>query len=151
MDGSPPTTRNIASEEAAIEAEFDAIPDFTARAARLVALGRAMPTLPEALCTEETRVAGCQSLVWVVVEAEPSSGCLRVRAKSDSALMRGLLALVVRLYDGRPAPEIAAHDPAVVDRLLTGRSLAPSRANGLHLVVKRIREAARAAMQEDAS
>lgn len=150
MDGSPPTTRSIASEEAAIEAEFDALPDFTARAAHLVALGRALPALADACCTEETRVAGCQSLVWVVVETTPGDGRLRLGAQSDSALMRGLLALVLRLYDGRPAHEIATHDPAVVDRLLTGRALAPSRANGLHLVVKRIREAARAVLREEA-
>ncbi|MGJ3263265.1 MAG: SufE family protein [Salinarimonas sp.] len=134
----------------AVEAEFDALADFTARAAHLVALGRALERLSPAVCCEENRVAGCQSLVWVVVRADPATGRLRIGADSDAVLMRGLLALLLRLYDGRAPAAILAHDPAVIDRLLTGRSLAPSRANGLHLVVRRIRTAAqRCLAQED--
>lgn len=132
----------IEATERAIEAEFDALADFSARAAHLVALGRALQRLPAEACCEDYRVAGCQSLVWVVARADPATRRLRLAADSDSALMRGLLALVLRLYDDRPPAAILAHEPAVIDRLLTGRSLAPSRANGLHLVVRRIRAAA---------
>ncbi|WP_029031642.1 SufE family protein [Salinarimonas rosea] len=133
----------IEAVERAIEAEFDALCEFSARAAHLVALGRALERLPAEACCEDNRVAGCQSLVWVVARADPETRRLRVAADSDSALMRGLLALVLRLYDDRPPAEVLAHEPAVIDRLLTGRSLAPSRANGLHLVVRRVRAAAR--------
>ncbi|WP_372424814.1 SufE family protein [Salinarimonas chemoclinalis] len=141
----------IEAVEHAIEAEFDALADFSARAAHLVALGRAIERLPGEACCEENRVAGCQSLVWVVVQGDPATRRLRIGVESDSALMRGLLALVLRLYDDRPPAAILAHEPAVIDRLLTGRSLAPSRANGLHLVVRRIRAAARAHLEPGAA
>lgn len=145
---SPAPPVAIVAAERAIEAEFDALPDFAARAAHLVALGRGLARLPPEACREESRVAGCQSLVWVVARRDPETRRLRVEADSDAVLMRGLLALVLRLYDDRTPAEILAHEPALIDRLLTGRSLAPSRSNGLHLVVRRIRAAAERAVAE---
>jgi cysteine desulfuration protein SufE len=133
---------DIDTVAAALEAEFAGLDDWSARLRHLMDLGRALDGIPPGDRREEDQVTGCQSQLWLVMERTPAA--LRIRADSDALIMRGLLALVLRLYDGRSPATILAHDPAVLDRLAVGRNLAPSRANGVHLIVKRIREAAAA-------
>ncbi|EGY02062.1 Cysteine desulfuration protein sufE [Nitrospirillum viridazoti Y2] len=137
------TVADIDAAAAALEAEFAGLDDWSARLKHLMDLGRALDGIPPHQRRDQDQVTGCQSQLWLVIERTPAG--LRIRADSDALIMRGLLALVLRLYDGRPAAAILAHSPAVLDRLAVGRNLAPSRANGVHLIVKRIREAAAAA------
>ncbi|MDG3439000.1 SufE family protein [Nitrospirillum amazonense] len=145
-DLAEPTTSSateIDAVAAALEAEFACLDDWSARLKHLMDLGRALEGIPPADRREQDQVTGCQSQLWLVIQRTPAA--LHIRADSDALIMRGLLALVLRLYDGRPPTAILAHSPAVLDRLAVGRNLAPSRANGVHLIVKRIREAAAAA------
>ncbi|TWB34055.1 SufE family protein [Nitrospirillum pindoramense] len=137
------TVADIDAAAAALEAEFAGLDDWSARLKHLMDLGRALDGIPPDQRRDQDQVTGCQSQLWLVIERTPAA--LRIRADSDALIMRGLLALVLRLYDGRPPAAILAHSPAVLDRLAVGRNLAPSRANGVHLIVKRIREAAGAA------
>ncbi|KAA2244292.1 SufE family protein [Salinarimonas soli] len=132
----------MADVAAGLEREFAELGDWDARIARVLALGRALPALDPAFRTEDHKVKGCQSQVWLRVDHDPRSGRLRLAADSDALLMRGLLAVVLRLYDDRGPGEILAHPADVLDRLAVSQSLAPNRANGLHLVIKRIHAAA---------
>ncbi|MEA1672656.1 SufE family protein [Nitrospirillum sp. BR 11163] len=142
-DLADPTVADIDAAAAALEAEFACLVDWSARLKHLMDLGRTLDGIPPHQRRDQDQVTGCQSQLWLVIERTPAA--LHIRADSDALIMRGLLALVRRLYDGRPPAAILAHSPAVLDRLAVGRNLAPSRANGVHLIVKRIREAAAAA------
>ena len=129
-----------------LEAEFASLEGWSERISHLLSLGRSLPGIDPAGRREADRVHGCQSQVWLVIDEGPN--ILRMGADSDALIMRGLLAIVLRLYSERTPEEILSHPPDVLDRLAVGRNLAPSRSNGLHLVVKRIRSAAAAAVEK---
>lgn len=138
---------SIADVAARLETEFAALEDWGARVAHVLALGRALEGLPPDRRMDENKVKGCQSQVWLIIDHDRQRGRLRLAADSDALVMRGLLALVLRLYGDRRPDEILDHPPDVLDRLALVPSLAPNRANGLHLVVKRIKAVA-AALQD---
>jgi cysteine desulfuration protein SufE len=134
----------ISAASAAIRAEFAAWEDWTQRVTHLIAIGRTLQGIEPAERRESDRVTGCQSQVWLAVEER--GGVLTLRGDSDALIMRGLLALVLRVYSGRHAGEIAVHDPDTLTAFVGASDLAPSRSNGLRLVVCRIHTAAEAAV-----
>ena len=87
-----------------VEAEFDALDDWDDRYRLLIDLGRALPAMPDALKTDATRVRGCASQVWL--HTRHDGKVLRFAADSDAAIVKGLVALVLLLADGRPAAKI---------------------------------------------
>ena len=98
-----------------------------------------MPDLPEAERTDASRVRGCASQVWLVSERTPD-GRLVFRADSDAHLVRGLIAVVLKLYSGRTPAEILAFDAeGAVKRLGLDGALTSQRANGLRAMLDRIR------------
>ena len=101
------------------------------------------PLLPEALKTETSKVRGCQSQVWLVAEPE-ADGRLHLRADSDAVLVKGLISLLLRLYDRRTPEEILANPPDVLERIGLSRLLTPGRSNGLYAMVGRIQGIAEA-------
>lgn len=125
-----------------VEAEFEALDDWDDRYRLLIDLGRALPQMPAALKTEATRVRGCASQVWLHPSA--ADGRLRFAADSDAAIVKGLVALVLMLADGRRPGEI---DPAEIRRRLEGlglsKHLSSNRTQGLASMVARIGELAR--------
>ena len=90
-----------------VEAEFDALDDWDDRYRLLIDLGRALPAMPDALKTDATRVRGCASQVWL--HTRHDGKVLRFAADSDAAIVKGLVALVLMLADGRPAATIDGH------------------------------------------
>ncbi len=106
--------------------------------------GASCPRFPDDLKREEYKVHGCQSQVWLVPEGD--AGCMRFRAISDSAIVSGLIALVLRVYSGRPAEEIVATSPDFIDSIGLARHLSPTRSNGLAAMLKTIRNHAAAAI-----
>src|SRR5690606_8453124 len=93
------------------------------------------------------RVRGCASQVWLLGRERPD-GRLEFLADSDAHLVRGLIAVLLRLYSGRPPAEIAAFDArAAVSRLGLDQALSSQRANGLSAMVERIRRDAAQAQQ----
>lgn len=102
-------------------------------------LGGELAPLAEAERVEANRVTGCQSRVWLVHGMEGER--LRFRADSDAIFVRGILAMLLRIYDDRAPAEVLAADPGFLNRL--GISL--SRRNGALAVVNRMRAAAQAA------
>jgi cysteine desulfuration protein SufE len=138
-----PMTGTAAEAEAAIVEEFGFFGDWTERYQYLIDLGRKLPGLPEEERNEANRVHGCQSQVWLVAEGD--ADCLRFRAISDSAIVSGLIALLLRVYSGRSAAEILATEPGFIDAIGLGKHLSPTRSNGLAAMLATIREHAQAA------
>lgn len=124
--------------------EFELLGDWEERYRHVIDLGRGLDPLSEAERSEANRVRGCASQVWLVSE-RGADGRLSLRGDSDAHIVRGLIALVLRLYAGRAPDEIAAFDaPAAFARLgLTG-ALSTQRSNGLAAMIARIRSDAAA-------
>lgn len=125
----------------ALAEEFAFFSDWEERYGHLIDLGKSLPPLPEEAKTEANRVRGCASQVWLVAttggEQPPR---LHLAADSDAHIVRGLISLVLRLYSGRTAAEIAAIDPdALFQKLGLGEALSAQRANGLRAMIARIR------------
>ena len=117
------------AEQAAIAEEFSFFSDWTERYQYLIDLGRKLPPFPEEQKTEAHKVQGCQSQVWLVAEGDRAR--LQFRAISDSAIVSGLIALLLRVYSGRPAQEILDTQPRFVEAIGLAKHLSPTRSNGL--------------------
>lgn len=124
-----------------LEEGFALFDDWEDRYRYLMDLGRELPVLSAEEMVEAHRVSGCQSRVWLV----PRSEGRRVffRAGSDAAFVQGLLALLMRVFDGRTAEEILETDAGFLTRLGLGEHLSLSRRNGVAAVLARIQAAAR--------
>lgn len=117
---------------------FELIDDWTERYRFLIELGSELPPMPDALKTEETKVKGCLSQVWLVGTLE--DGSLRLIADSDAHIVRGLVALVRMMFDGQTPETILETDPQpLLEELGLDKHLSPGRSNGLHSMLKRIR------------
>jgi cysteine desulfuration protein SufE len=122
---------------------FDALDDGEDRYRYLIELGKDLPGLPESERTEERRVHGCQSRVWM--KADFADGHLRLSADSDAFIVRGLIALLLALYDGLPLDEVRALDPLpTFQRIGLDGQLSMGRRNGLYSMVARIKRLAEA-------
>lgn len=137
-----PLEPSAALAQAAIKEEFAFFGDWSERYQYLIDLGRKLPPLPEAWKSEEHRLHGCQSLVWIVPQGDRER--LEFHAASDSAIVSGLIFLALRVYSGRPAAEILATEPDYIADIGLARHLSPTRSNGLASLLAFIRETARA-------
>jgi cysteine desulfuration protein SufE len=124
--------------------EFDLLGDWEERYRHLIDLGRTLVPLSEVERSDTNRVRGCASQVWVV--QDPSQdGRLSWRGDSDAHLVRGLIAVVLRLFSQRSAAEILAFDArAGLARLGLSEALSTQRSNGLQSMIERIRRDASA-------
>lgn len=134
---------DIAASAAEIEEEFGFFDDNRERIEHIVDLGRALEPLREEAKTEGNRVRGCQSQVWMEAVLDPESGTLKLTADSDAIIVKGLISLVLRLYDGARPQDILDHPPDVFERIGLGKMLTPGRANGLYSMINRVQEFAR--------
>jgi cysteine desulfuration protein SufE len=130
-----------------IAEDFALLPDWEERYKHLLDLARAMPTLPDADRVPANKVRGCASQVWFVFERRPEApDLLHFRGDSDAHLVRGLIAVLLRVFSGRTPGEILSVEPrALFDRLGLGDALTPQRSNGLFAMMQRIRAEAAAA------
>jgi cysteine desulfuration protein SufE len=132
----------IAEEQQLIAEDFALFDDWREKIEYVLDLGRALDSLPDDERIEANKVRGCQSQVWMVAELDEATGCVAIRADSDAFIVRGLIGLLLRLYANRPPEEILANPPEVFEAIGLGAHLSPTRANGLHAMIKRIRQLA---------
>lgn len=125
---------------AAIAEELEVFDDWMDRYQFIIELGRKLPAFPEAWMDDAHRVPGCQSKVWM--EAERRDGRLFFAGASDAAIVSGLVALLLRVYSGRTADEIAGTDPGFLKDLGLIEALSTSRGNGVAAMARKLREAA---------
>ncbi|NMC19790.1 MAG: SufE family protein [Thermogutta sp.] len=129
----------------AVEAEFAGVEEWEERYQILVELGDTLEPLPDEWKNEEHRIHGCLSTVWMVFSwSEDDPPRLHVLADSDSPMVRGLLAIVLRIYNGRPPQEVLSCDiRCLFQRLQLEKHLSYNRRNGLTAMIRRIQDAAR--------
>jgi len=129
---------------------FALLDDWDDRYRYVIELGRGLEPLPVAARTEANKVQGCASQVWLATAIEPDGKAgpvLKFVGDSDAHIVRGLIAILIALYSGRPAGDILATDAvAVFDRLALREHLTPQRSNGFRSMVERIRFDARSAL-----
>lgn len=140
-------TTGIQTEIEVLTDEFDLLGDWEERYRYLIDLGKALPELPQGEMTDANKVKGCASQVWLVSETEAGPPRrLHFRAQSDAHIVRGLAALLVRIYSGRTPDEIRSVDAReVIASIGLAEHLSPQRSNGLNSMVARIQAEAGAA------
>lgn len=127
--------------------DFALLPDWEERISHVIELARSLEPVGDAERTEENRVRGCVSRVWLVSERhDDEPGKLFFRGDSDAHLVRGEIAMLLRIFSGRTPQEILSIDPkAVFERLGLKDALTAQRSNGLFSMMNRIQHEARAA------
>ena len=138
-----PMEPTAALAQAAIAEEFAFFGDWSERYQYLIDLGRKLPAFPDEWKTEEHRLLGCQSMVWIVASGD--AGRLDFAATSDSAIVSGLVFLALRVYSGRPAQEVLATEPDYIQAIGLAKHLSPTRNNGLAALLAFIKDTARQA------
>lgn len=138
-----PLEATAAEAQSAIADEFSFFGDWSERYQYLIDLGRKLPPFPDDWKTEEHRLHGCQSMVWIVPSGDASR--LDFAAVSDSAIVSGLIFLALRVYSGRSAAEILATDPNYIAAIGLAKHLSPTRSNGLAALLAFIRDTAQRA------
>lgn len=130
--------------------EFALLPDWEERIAHIIELARTLEPLAEHERNEETRVRGCVSRVWLISERRGET--LHFRGDSDAHLVRGEIAILLRVFSDRRPKEILNVDPrAMFERLGLKDALTAQRSNGLFAMMNRMQAEARLALQDDAA
>ena len=137
-----PTEPSAEQAQQAIAEEFGFFGDWSERYQYLIDLGRKLPPFPEEWKTEDNRLKGCQSMVWVVPEGDREK--LDFHSISDSSIVSGLIYLALRVYSGRSAQEILATSPDYVANIGLAKHLSPTRSNGMAALLGFIQDTARA-------
>lgn len=117
---------------------FALFSDWEERYRYLIDLGRTLPPLDAAHKTEENLVRGCTSRVWMVHEIR--DGCLHFKADSDAHIVRGLIAILDRAYQGQKLGDIEKIDiEGAFASIGLDQNLSPNRRNGFYAMVEKIR------------
>jgi cysteine desulfuration protein SufE len=125
-----------------ITSDFELLDEWEDRYRYIIDLGKGLAPLPEAERNAANKVRGCASQVWLSTRVEPGTGEPRLffLGDSDALIVRGLVALVIILFNGKTASEILATDPeALFARLDLRAHLTAQRSNGLRALVDRIK------------
>lgn len=109
--------------------EFSMFDEWLDKYEYLIDLGKNLEPFPEELKTDDRLIKGCQSRVWL--DATDDGGIIDFRADSDAIITKGIISMLVSVYSGRTAAEIAGDDFSFIDRLGLKENLSPTRANGL--------------------
>ncbi len=128
------TIREIQEE---IEDEFSMFEDWDERYQYIIDLGKSLPLIEEQYKTEDNIIKGCQSKVWL--HANENDGKIYFTADSDAIITKGIIAILIRVFSGQEAGEIATADIDFVDRIGLKEHLSPTRANGLVSMIKQIK------------
>lgn len=133
--------------------EFDFLGEWEDQCEYLIELGRELPDLPAADKVPANIVPGCQARVWLAPTVSEVNGAksIEIRAKSDAMIVDGLIVVLLTIFNGKTPVEILAADPETVfARLGLESHLVPQRRNGLHAMVRRVREIAQASLPKSA-
>ena len=120
-----------------IIAEFSDFDDWMDRYQMLIDMGSEQPPLEEKYKTEQNLIDGCQSRVWL--QADLVDGKLQFRAESDALIVKGIVALLVRVLTGHTPQEILDADLYFIDRIGLREHLSPTRSNGLGAMLKQMK------------
>ena len=125
-----------AIQESIIE-EFAIFDDWLDKYDYLISLSEELAAIDPAKRTEKYLIEGCQSRVWVA--AELRDGKVYYTADSDAIITKGIVALIIRVMNGRTAEEAAAIDLYFIDAIGLGENLSPTRSNGLRAMIQQMK------------
>ena len=128
----------IIDKQVAIVREFSAFDGWEERYKHLIKIGRELPALPPEDQTEDAKVRGCSSSVWLHATMD-DQGRVHYRADSDAMIVRGLVALLLRVYSDEPPEAIIETEPMFIEELELAQHLSQTRANGLASMVTQIK------------
>ena len=120
-----------------IIAEFNDFDDWLDRYQLLIDLGGEQEPLPEECKTDNNLIEGCQSRVWL--QADYVDGKVHFRAESDAMIVKGIVALLIKVYSGHTPDEILGCEPYFVEAIGLKEHLSPTRSNGLLAMIKQMR------------
>jgi cysteine desulfuration protein SufE len=121
--------------------DFEFLEDWEDRYRMVIEMGKDMPAMDEALKVPATKVEGCASQVWL--HMTPEAGTFHFQGDSDALIVKGLIALLHRLYDGLPMADLGKVDAKTeLARLGLNEHLSSQRSNGLKAMIQRIQEQA---------
>ena len=123
--------------EQQIIGEFANFDEWLDRYAYLIDLGKDCPTIEEKDKTDDNLIRGCQSRVWL--SCEHRDGHLFFRADSDAVITRGIIALLIRTFDGQTPADILNADLTFLDTIGLKEHLSPTRSNGLTAMIKQMK------------
>ncbi|MBL55658.1 MAG: Fe-S metabolism protein SufE [Flavobacteriales bacterium] len=126
--------RNV--EEELIE-DFDLFDDWADKYEYLISLGKDLPSMNEEKKIEDNIVKGCQSQVWLTAEAK--DGNVFFEADSDAIITKGIIALLVKVFNGQPAGDIVNNNLSFIDQIGLKDHLSPNRSNGLVAMIKKMK------------
>ncbi len=117
--------------------EFSEVDDWMDRYAMIIDLGNSLPPIDEKYKTPEHLIEGCQSRVWL--NADERDGKVYFTADSDAIIVKGIIAMLIRVLNGNTPAEILSSDLHFIDAIGLAENLSPTRSNGLLAMVKQMR------------
>lgn len=129
-------SNEIARAQRELIDEFSLFDDWMGRYEYLIDLGKQLNEFPDACKTDENKIQGCQSQVWI--RSEMRDDRLHFVGTSDAAIVRGLIAVLFRVYNDRYPNEVLATKPDFVSEIGFAQHLSPTRSNGLHAMLEGI-------------
>ncbi len=118
--------------------EFSKFSDWEARYKHIIQLGRSLPVMDEDLKIEDIKVKGCQSQVWLHASLGEDRKIV-FSADSDAMIVKGLVAILIRMYSGLSPREVIESQPDFLKEIGLQKHLSPSRANGLYAMINQIK------------
>ncbi len=129
---------NLKQRSQKISEQFAGLQNWEDRYKKIIDMGKQLPEMPEELKTEDHKVRGCQSQVWLHARLN-DQGQIVFQGDSDALLVRGLVAMLLQIYSGATPQEIITTQPDFLKEIGFEGNLSPSRANGLFSMIKQIR------------
>lgn len=121
--------------------EFSVFDDWMEKYEYIIDLGKSIPVIDTTAKTDDNLIKGCQSRVWL--NAQMKDGKLYFSADSDAIITKGIISLLIRVFNGRTPAEIAEADFSFIDKIGLKENLSPTRANGLLSMIERIKSEAK--------
>jgi cysteine desulfuration protein SufE len=134
-------TKSIQETENEIVEEFSLFDEWMDKYEYIIELGKNLPDLDEKLKTEDNKVSGCQSQVWLNTKYE--NGNIIYEADSDAIITKGLVGLLVRVLSNQKPRDIVDAKLGFIDKIGMKEHLSPNRANGLVAMIKHMKENAK--------
>ena len=135
-------SNEIQSAQQDLVSEFNLFDDWMGRYEYLIDLGKQLEVFPEEWKNEDNKIHGCQSQVWI--HSEMQDGRLHFYGTSDAAIVRGLIAVLFRVFNDRYPEDVLASKPDFISEIGFAQHLSPTRSNGLHAMLESVYARAKA-------
>lgn len=118
--------------------EFGLFSDWSEKYEYIISMGKSLPLISDELKTDDYRIKGCQSQVWLDAKLD-DMGNVVFKADSDAIITKGIIAMLIRVMSGHKPEEVAKADLHFIDEVDLKAHLSPTRANGLAMMVKKMK------------